>query len=181
MMLLQTEHLRNAPEHPMERLCVNGRIAGSVFVLLCQQDGRAEGIHLILPLPHGGVPFRLILKALSVGFPVEGVGVSIDQHVLDLRGDHAPQKRTHLLVLCGEGQIILDLRGGIPQPHGGNIAGDDEGLSARKGLHGGLHRAQKAGLRQRGQRGIVPGVILFQFFRVGQQTFGGLHSSFSFT
>ena len=41
-------------------------------------------------------------------------------------------------MLC-DGQIVANLRGGITQPHGGDIAGDDEGIFFAEGFYGGIH------------------------------------------
>ena len=41
-------------------------------------------------------------------------------------------------MLC-DGQIVANLRGGITQPHGGDIAGEDEGIFFTDGFDGGIH------------------------------------------
>ena len=41
-------------------------------------------------------------------------------------------------MLC-DGQIVANLRGGITQPHGRDIAGDDEGIFFADDFDGGIH------------------------------------------
>ncbi len=150
--LLGAQHAHDGLHRLVEPLREEGRAAGGQVILFGQPQGIAQRVDLVLALPHPvGGPGRVVVGLVGGGLPVEGVGVGIPQHALRLPGDDALQHGGHLR-LFGEAHVVQHLGGGIPQPHGGDVAGDDEGVAGGL-LDGGLDGVQEAALKQRPQFG----------------------------
>ena len=87
----------------------------------------------------------------------EGVGVGIDEDAAALAADDAFDERRELFVLARERQIGPDLRGGVAQPHGVDVAGNDEGVGLAfegAGKDGGVERVGEAVAEHQAQLGI---------------------------
>ena len=84
--------------------------------------------------------FRSVLRpAHAVRFLIERVCVGVDIDALELAVHESLDAIGNLRVVLCDGQIVANLRGGITQPHGGDIAGDDEGIFFADGFDGGIH------------------------------------------
>ena len=102
---------------------------GDFIILPGQAHGIAKGIHFIFALPYPGAHFGdVIHMALAVGFEIEGVGIGIHEDGMHLAGDHLAHHIPDFFRFHHQGQIILYLGAAVPQPHGGDIAGDHEGV-----------------------------------------------------
>ena len=107
----------------------HGVVARDLPIVVGQTDGIAVGVDLILALEHLGPHLGAILLPPRAGGPiVVGVGVAVDVDALHLSEDDAAQHAAQALVLVGERHIGVDLRARVAQPHGGNVAGIDEGV-----------------------------------------------------
>ena len=106
-----------------------------------------EGVELELALPRPGI-LALGLVRVPVGGvrgTVEGVGVRVDLEVLPVAAQQPGEQRDQLgTVLVGphpgdhEPQQRRQLRGGVPQPHRRDVAGDHEGGAVLLHTHRGL-------------------------------------------
>ena len=131
-----------------------------------QAHGEAERIDLPLALVqlrlHGG---EVLGPGAAGGAVVERVGVRIYEHAPGLAVDDAGQHALQLGVLLGQRQVGPDLGGGIAQPHGVDIAGDDEGVRFAIQLAGtdrGVERIGKAVLEEPRQFRIGDGLLNLQ-------------------
>ena len=71
--------------------------------------------------------------------------------------DDALKQRAQGLIVGGQRQVGPNLRRGVAQPHGGDVAGEDNGVGfALKGagFYRGVERIGKAVHKQCGERGI---------------------------
>ena len=77
----------------------------------------------------GGVELPTAFVDLAVlGAVAEGVGVGVDEDALELAEDDAADHLPQLVVFTGVRQVGPDLRGGVAEPHGVDVAGVDEGV-----------------------------------------------------
>ena len=130
----------------LEEFIVKRRgVAGGFEIAGGEAQDRGEGIEFVFTFVDAGLHFRV------VGFPltdfcsvaVEGVGVGVEEHAFGLTADEAAEEVAEFWAFFGEGQIGPDLVGGIAEPHGVDVAGDDKsvGLAAppRSVIGGELH------------------------------------------
>ena len=148
----------------MPGLCKDPVDPGCLPIVISQIKRGTQGIHLVLPLPHMIIQLRLVLMSPAVGALVEGVGIGIDTYLLCLFLNDSLKNFLQFLTLPGILHIGPHLGRGIPQPHGGDVAGDDEVPSVLRLLHRGLHGVQETLGRQRRQRAVVGLVICLQLF-----------------
>ena len=71
---------------------------------------------------------KVALPVAALLVHVEGVGVGVNQHAFHLAVDDARNKGLQVLILLHKGKVRPHLRGAIPQPHGVDIAGNNEGV-----------------------------------------------------
>lgn len=145
--------------HGVAPACVEGLGAAGLFPEAVREaDGVAEGVELILAFADSLAVFGLVLEAPlergrgKVGH--EGVGVRVDEEAAGLAADDPFEQGTEAGVLFGEREIRPDLRGGIAQPHGGDVAGDDGGVGLAlesAGLDGGVESVGEAVGEERGE------------------------------
>ena len=106
----------------------HGIVSGHLPVLVGQADRVAVRVNL---------PFAFVVVRVHVGevrIPlaarravVEGVGVRVDADQGELAVDHAGEHIPKMLVLIGKLDVRPDLRAGVPQPHGVDVTGVNEG------------------------------------------------------
>src|SRR6202000_610395 len=65
---------------------------------------------------------------LAGGVAGEGVGVRGEEDAFGLAVDEAAEEVAKFWALGGEGDVGPDLVGGVAEPHGVDVAGDDEGV-----------------------------------------------------
>ena len=166
VVLLHGKGMDDLPDHLMEFLRKYPVDPRLLPVIVPQIKRGAEGVHLILALPHMGVLQSLVLvsRPRPVGAFVKSIGIGVYADHLRLPGDDALQNLLEPAVLSGILHIGPHLGRGIPQPHGGDVAGDDEVPSVLRLLHRGLHGVQETLGRQRRQRAVVGLVICLQLF-----------------
>ena len=117
------------------------RVAERIDLILALPDPRGLEIGIV-GLAAGGLPERfhsVFRPAHAVRFLIERVCVGVDINALELAVHEALNAIGNLCVVLCDGQIVANLRGGITQPHGGDIAGDDEGIFFADGFDGGIH------------------------------------------
>ena len=114
-----------------ERFIAPVRIPCFLPEAICQTDGIAQGIHLIFVLPDPGLlipapagPVRIPMSAVSL--PVESIRIRIQNDILKLPLQQSPDNLRYFGPVFGIRQIMVYLSGGIPQPHGRNISGDQK-------------------------------------------------------
>ena len=96
-----------------------------------QVEREGQRVELPLAFPHPRPLSRLVvIPAVSVRSPVEGVGVGIDQDHSPVTPEQAGGHPSQFWVARGETKQRGQLQTGIPQPHGGDVAGDHPGLLA---------------------------------------------------
>ena len=98
-----------------------------------EADGIAERVDLPLALADAGLHVGVVGLAPGEGFAAgevghEGIGVGVGKDAASLPSDYAFNESREFCVGGDEGQIGPDLRGGVPQPHGRDVAGDDDGV-----------------------------------------------------
>ena len=125
--------LPEGPEHSLHGgppLGVEGGgIPGGLPVSVGQADGVAQGIHLPLPLVELRLHLREVVLPRAVPWLlVEGVGVGIYEDASGLTVDDPPDELPEARVLLHEGQVRPHLGRGVPEPHGLDVPGDDEGV-----------------------------------------------------
>ena len=75
------------------------------------------------------VHVRLVGLPLAIlWFDVEGVGVGVDKDAGELPSDNAANEMTQGFVLVHIAEIGPNLCGAVAQPHGFDVAGNDEGV-----------------------------------------------------
>ena len=122
--------LEDEVEGGEELVVEGGWVAGGVEVAGGEAEDGGEGVEFVFSFvdagEHGGV----------VGFPlgdfggvaVEGVGVGVEQDTLGLAADEAMEEEFEAGAVVGELDVGPDLVGGVAEPHGVDVAGDDEGV-----------------------------------------------------
>jgi hypothetical protein len=94
---------------------------------MSQPDGVTQGVDLPLALMKLWLHVGEIVGPFTLSrYPVEGVGVGIDENTSGLAMDDAPDQTLERLVLTDQREIGPDLGCGVPKPHGFDVAGDDE-------------------------------------------------------
>ena len=117
------------------------RVAERINLILALPDPRGLEIGIV-GLAAGGLTerFRSVFwPTHAVRFLIERVCVGVDINALELAVHEALNAIGNLRVVLCDGQIVANLRGGITQPHGRDIAGDDESIFFADGFDGGIH------------------------------------------
>lgn len=104
---------------------------------------RAGEVGAVVRIPGG--PVRLL---------VEGVGVRVDADVAELQAHQALDHVGQVVVLGGDRQVWPHLGGGVAQPHGGDVAGQQEGRAVGVAVHGGGERVGERGVEVLGPVGV---------------------------
>ena len=141
MVLLGKERVRNGLHHQPELLSKDRAVSGDLKVLVGQVQRRTEGVHLVLPLPNPcALEIAVVVLAVAcLGLAVEGVGVGIQVDIKLILFQHAAKDLLQVRVLLGIGDIGPQLSGAVPQPHGGDIPGDDKIAAVLQLGDGGLY------------------------------------------
>ena len=126
--------------HQPELLGEDGRVPGGFIVLVGQVQRRAQGVHLVLALPHPRrVEAAVVVFAVArLGPAVKSVGVGVQVDVKGVLLQHAAKDVPQAAVLLGVLHIGPQLGGAVPQPHGGDVPGDDEIAAVLQLGHGGF-------------------------------------------
>ena len=79
MVLLGGEGVHNGLHHQPELLGEDGGVPSGFIILMGQVQGRAEGVHLIFPLPDPTALeiAEVVFAEPLLGRPVEGVGIGV--------------------------------------------------------------------------------------------------------
>ena len=163
--LLLAECLHDERRGVLPALVEAARVAGRFPIAVREAHRVAQRVDLPLAL----VQFGLHLGAVFVPFAagrseVERVGVGIDQHAARLAANDAGEQGLELRVAFRERQVGPHLRRGIPQPHGVDVACDDEGVGLaieRAGPNRGVERVRKAVFEEPAQLRIRDGLLHF--------------------
>ena len=106
-------------------------IARGFPIMIGQPDGIALGVDLPLALVQVGVHLRVVgLPAAAGRAVVEGIGEGIDAEQAELAVDHAGEHILQMRVAAGQLHIGPDLRPGVAEPHGVDVARINEGPPA---------------------------------------------------
>jgi len=96
-----------------------------------QVEREGQRVELPLAFPHPrSLPRAVIIPAVSVRSPIEGVGIGIDQNHPPVTPEQAGGHPSQFWVTRSEAKQRGQLQTGIPQPHGGDVAGDHPGFFA---------------------------------------------------
>ena len=128
MMLLGLEDVKNLLDAGNEFGIEVIGVAGVRIQHPSQLDGVAQRIHLVLalPQPRAGEVGLIVVPGSTVRFFVEGIRIRVDGDVAELLPYQAGDHVCEIAVFDGKGQIRAQLRGRITQPHGRDIAGEQE-------------------------------------------------------
>ena len=110
----------------------------------CEIDGEGQRINLVLALPQLIEQINIVgVEMCSGRTRVKGVGVGVDSDAVPLPSDDVPDLTGHRrqVAQCQEGP---QLSGGVAQPHGRNVASDDEDAVVVAG-HGASPRVRHPG------------------------------------
>ena len=125
MLLLQCKYSHNVGQHIMKgfrKYPVNPR---GFPVSIGQIKRGAQRIHLVLAFPHVVILLRFILIPRSaVCALVKSIGIGINTDQTGLFFNNPLQDRLQFPILLRKPHIGPYLCRRIPQPHGGNIAGN---------------------------------------------------------
>ena len=110
-----------------------GGVAGGFEVAGGEAEDGGEGVEFVFALVDAGVHVGVVGFPLAffVGGAVEGVGVGVEEDASGLAADEAAEEVAEFGAVFGEGDVGPDLVGGIAEPHGVDVAGDDEGVGRR--------------------------------------------------
>ena len=140
--------LRRAARFLPEQVRELHRVAERVDLVLALPDPRAFKVRAVdLQLVLAAVRedlARVLRPRAAVRLHVEGVRVRVDRDALELAADQALDAVGNLRVLLGDRQVVAHLRGRVAQPHGRDVAGDDEGVLFADHLHRRVHRVRVA-------------------------------------
>ena len=137
----------------MEILRQEGQSAGLPVIAPSQKQRIAQRINLVRALPHpAGRGGAILAPRAAVVFPVEGVGVGINEDAGGLPGKQPLHQRGHG-GLVAKADVVEHLHGRIPQPHGLDVPGDHKGIPGAQGLNGGFKGVHEAALEHIGQAG----------------------------
>ena len=136
-------------------------VAGGFPVAVGEADGVADGVEFVFALAYAllevGFVFEAPLEGWGVEVGHEGVGVGVDEEAADLAADDAFEEAAEGLVVGGHGEIGPDLGGGVAEPHGGDVAGEDGGVGVAfegAGLDGGVEGVGEAVGEEGGEGGV---------------------------
>jgi len=159
-MLLGREHLHNGLHGLMEFLGQEGRAARLLIILPRQLQGIAQGVDLILALPHpAGGRGTILAPCAAVVLFIESVGIGVDEDALGLTRQKPLDHRRDLRIVA-EADVMQHLRRGIPQPHSLNIAGNHERVPRLQRLHRRFQRVAKAPFKHLRQPWHLPQRLL---------------------
>ena len=126
MVLLNLPNGKDALDRLMKVLSKMLGIAGGFPQLISKPQRIAQGIDFVLALPYPIGHFSFILgPVFSVRRFVECIGIRVMQDALYLPFYQPCNESGDPIILCGKCKVGLKLTRRIPQPHRGNIAGDN--------------------------------------------------------
>ena len=145
LMLLPTEEHKDIVNSCQPLLSKNGAVASGLPIVIGQTDGIALGVYLVFPFMHTGLHVCLVVFPLASlnRFFKERIGIGIQVDALPLAQYNTSEQFLQFGVAIGKLHIGPHLCSRVTQPHGGNIAGIDEGVVVAVHLlivHGGLQR-----------------------------------------
>ena len=127
--------------------------------MIGQADGIAVRVDLPLALVQVGIHLGEVALPAGAGRTVvEGIGIGIDADERELAVDDTGQHVLQMLILPRELHVRPDLRAGIAQPHGVDIARVDKGAPATRlvlsEMDGRVERVREAVGEHPGEPGI---------------------------
>ena len=157
MMLLGLKYVKNLLDAGDEFGIEVIGVAGVRIQHPSQLDGVAQRIHLVLALPKpraGEVGLIVLVPGGTVRLFVEGIRIRVDGDVAELLPHQTGDQARNVAVFGGKGQIRAQLRGRITQPHGRDIAGEQECGAVGMPFDRGGQGVGKAGIEVLGPGGV---------------------------
>ena len=125
--LLVAEHVKCGTNYFEPCLVEYRAVACLLPICISKAQGIAQGVNLVLTLVQHLVHLRLVGLPLAIlRLDVEGVGIRVDQYAGKLTTDDATDEMTQGLVLIHIAEIGPDLCCAVTQPHGLDVASNDE-------------------------------------------------------
>ena len=157
VMLFGLEDVKNLLDAGNEFVIEMIGVAGVRIQHPSQLNGVAQRVHLVLALPKPGtgeVGLIILVPRSAVRLLVEGVRIRVDGDVAELLPHQTGDQARNVAVFGGKGQIRAQLCGRITQPHGRDIAGEQECGAVVMPFDRGGQGVGKAGVEVLGPGGV---------------------------